>query len=198
MAILIKRYANRKLYNTETSRYITLKGIAELIENGDEVRVVDNETGEDITSIALSQILVDNERTKGGELPGSVLTELISKGGDVLYSALRRGVGDAQEGIEELQKNVRKIVRRDGEGPLRDWVAFTTPDMEKVVQRAVERVMKVLDLPRRSDIDALNENLDRVARALESLGHARAARPEPEPEPDPQETAPGNEPSQAP
>jgi polyhydroxyalkanoate synthesis repressor PhaR len=194
MAILIKRYANRKLYNTETSRYITLKGIAELIENGDEVRVVDNETGEDITSIALSQILVDNERTRSGEVPGSVLTELISKGGDVLYSALRRGVGDAQDGIEELQKNVRKIVKREGEGPLRDWVAFTTPDMEKIVQRAVERVLKVLDLPRRSDIDALNENLDRVARALENLGSARGLEADEAPaagEP----TAPTNEPS---
>ncbi len=45
MAILIKRYANRKLYNTEASRYITLKGIAELLEEGEEVHVVDNETG---------------------------------------------------------------------------------------------------------------------------------------------------------
>jgi polyhydroxyalkanoate synthesis repressor PhaR len=51
--VQIKRYANRKLYNTATSRYITLKGIAELIEAGDEVRVVDNETGEDITSVTL-------------------------------------------------------------------------------------------------------------------------------------------------
>ncbi len=76
MNVLIKRYANRKLYNTHTSRYITLKGIAELIEAGDEIRVIDNETGEDITSVALSQILVDNERTSQ-RLPGSVLTELI-------------------------------------------------------------------------------------------------------------------------
>ena len=65
MAILIKRYANRKLYNTQTSRYITLKGIAELIESGREVRVIDNETGEDITSVTLSQILVDSEPARG-------------------------------------------------------------------------------------------------------------------------------------
>ena len=63
MAILIKRYANRKLYNTQTSRYITLKGIAELIDDGEKVRVIDNETGEDITSVALSQILVDTVRS---------------------------------------------------------------------------------------------------------------------------------------
>ena len=54
MIVLIKRYANRKLYNTQTSRYITLKGIGELVEVGSEVRVVDNETGEDITSVTLS------------------------------------------------------------------------------------------------------------------------------------------------
>lgn len=186
MAILIKRYANRKLYNTETSRYITLKGIAELIEGGEEVRVVDNETGEDITSIALSQILVDNERTKGG-VSGSVLTELISRGGDVLYSALRRGVGDAQDGIEEIQKNVKKLVTRDGEG-LGDLVAFSTPDLEKIVQRSVERVLKMLDLPRRSDLDALNENLDRVAKALENLGASsedHGSAPPPSPPTDP-------------
>ena len=182
MAILIKRYANRKLYNTETSRYITLKGIAELIESGEEVRVVDNESGEDITSIALSQILVDNERSKG-EVSGSVLTELISRGGDVLYSALRRGVGDAQEGIEEIQKNVRKLVNRDGESigeGIGEWIAYSTPDLGLVVQGAVERVLKVLDLPRRSDIDALNENLDRVALALENLGAARKPGEKPE------------------
>ena len=63
MSVLIKRYANRKLYNTQTSRYITLKGIAELIEADEEVRVIDNETGEDITNVALSQILVDNHRS---------------------------------------------------------------------------------------------------------------------------------------
>ena len=57
MAILIKRYANRKLYNTETSRYITLKGIAKLLDEGESVQVVDKETGEDITQVALSQIL---------------------------------------------------------------------------------------------------------------------------------------------
>ncbi|MFP6564765.1 MAG: polyhydroxyalkanoate synthesis regulator DNA-binding domain-containing protein, partial [Myxococcota bacterium] len=81
MPTLIKRYANRKLYNTRTSRYITLKGIAELIEVGEDVRVIDNETGEDITNVALSQILVGNERT-GSTVSKTLLSELISRGGD--------------------------------------------------------------------------------------------------------------------
>jgi polyhydroxyalkanoate synthesis repressor PhaR len=167
MAVLIKRYANRKLYNTETSRYITLKGIAELIESGQEVRVVDNETGEDITSVALSQILVDNER-ENRTVPGTVLSELIQRGGDALYSALRRGVGDASEGLGELRHNFRKLLGREREGGgLPDWIAFSAPDFERVIQGAVERVFKLLDLPRRSDIDALNRNLERVVAAIE-------------------------------
>jgi polyhydroxyalkanoate synthesis repressor PhaR len=191
MTILIKRYANRKLYNTDTSRYITLKGIAELIEAGEDIRVVDNETGEDITSIALSQILVDSER-ESRSVPKTLLSDLIQRGGDVLYGALRRGVGDASEGIEELQRNVRRLIHaRDEEGHrLSDWIAFATPDFDRVIQTALERVFKVLDLPRRSDIDALNQNLQRVADAVERLESARRSAPA--------GPAPGNPPTRKP
>jgi polyhydroxyalkanoate synthesis repressor PhaR len=170
MTVLIKRYANRKLYNTETSRYITLKGIAELIEADEEVRVIDNETGEDITSVALSQILVDSERNSR-TVPRTLLSDLIQRSGDALYGALRRGVDDASEGIGEIQRNVRRIVgAREIDPPrLGDWIAFSKPDFDHIVQNAVERVFKLLDLPRRSDIDALNRNLARVAEAVESL-----------------------------
>jgi len=109
MAILIKRYANRKLYNTDTSRYITLKGIAKLLDEGDEVRVVDNETGEDITQIALSQILVDNKRSK--EDPSdTLLSQILSRGGDALYGAIRKSVDDATEGIGDFQDRFRQLV----------------------------------------------------------------------------------------
>ena len=173
MSVLIKRYANRKLYNTQTSRYITLKGIAELIDAGEDVRVIDNETGEDITNVALSQILVDHERSNSAA-SRTMLSELISRGGDALYGALRRGVGDASEGIEGLQNNLRKIVkdREHDASKLGEWIAVATPDFDRIVQGAMERVFKMLDLPRRADIEALNENLRRVADAVESLQHA--------------------------
>ena len=180
MPVLIKRYANRKLYNTATSRYITLKGIGELIEQGEQVQVRDNETGEDITSVTLSQILVDTERSNRS-VPGNLLSELIQRGGDVLY-ALRRGVGDASDGIEEIQSNLRRMLRGGERGT--DWVAFTPPEFDKLVQRAMERVMKLLDLPRRSDIEALNKNLERVASALEGLERGPRHVPE-ESEPEP-------------
>jgi len=173
MSVLIKRYANRKLYNTQTSRYITLKGIAALIEAGEDVRVIDNETGEDITNVALSQILVGHERSNSAA-SRTMLSELISRGGDALYGALRRSVGDASEGIEGLQNNLRRIIkdREHDASKLGEWIAVATPDFDRVVQVAMERVFKLLDLPRRADIEALNENLQRVADAVESLQHA--------------------------
>jgi polyhydroxyalkanoate synthesis repressor PhaR len=177
MPVLIKRYANRKLYNTQTSRYITLKGIAELLEGGEDVRVIDNESGEDITSITLSQILVDTERSHRA-LPGSLFSGIFQRGGDALYEALSRGVDDASERIEDFQRTMRKLLRvRHGDpdlhpdddraGELRgpDGRHFA-PDLDQLVQRAIERVLKALDVPRRADIEAVHARLDRLIEAL--------------------------------
>jgi len=193
MAILIKRYANRKLYNTQTSRYITLKGIAELLEAGEEVRVVDNETGEDITSVALSQILVDSERTNTSPSP-TLISQIFGRGGDALYGALRRGMDDATDNLEELGERVRRMVGAEHAERMRgdrsdesaqtdrpglgSWIHQASPDLEKLVQNAVERVFRLLDLPRRRDVEKLNENLERVAQAVEMLEKAFDRRSE--------------------
>jgi polyhydroxyalkanoate synthesis repressor PhaR len=176
MPVLIKRYANRKLYNTQTSRYITLKGIAELLESGEDVRVIDNESGEDITSITLSQILVDTERSHRA-MPGSLFSGIFQRGGDVLYEALSRGVDDASERIEDFQRTMRRLLRvRHGEANLSpederaaehgsDGKHLAT-DLDQLVQRAIERVLKALDVPRRADIEAVHARLDRLIEAL--------------------------------
>jgi polyhydroxyalkanoate synthesis repressor PhaR len=165
MAVLIKRYANRKLYNTEASRYITLRGIAELLENDRDVKVIDNKTGEDITSVTLSQILVDTERG-GRDVPGNLLSELFERGGGALYDAVRQGVDEASDNIEEFRTGVRRLIRPKER---RDWVAFGAPDFEKIVQNAFERVAEVLDLPRRKDVDALIVRLAQLSEQLDRI-----------------------------
>jgi polyhydroxyalkanoate synthesis repressor PhaR len=137
MAILIKRYANRKLYNTETSRYITLKGIATILDEGGSVRVVDNETGEDITQVALSQILVDNQRAR--EDPSDTLiSQILTRGGDALYGAIRKSVDDATEGLGEFQDRFRRIVEQSDPGfrrgrafPWERWSAESRPSSDQ-------------------------------------------------------------------
>ena len=167
MPIRIKRYANRKLYNTETSRYITLKGIATLLEDGQEVEVIDNATGEDITGVTLSQILVNTERSNR-EVPGNLLSEIFQRGGDVVYNAIRRGVGDASDGLEELQRNFRKFSQGQN-SDLSNWVACSPKDLERVLQQSLEKVFRILDLPRRSDIERLNEQLSDLAKKIGEL-----------------------------
>ena len=68
----IKKYANRKLYHTNRKQYITLDGIAALIQAGDAVQVLDNETGEDITAQILTQVVLQT-RSGGDRLPTQVL-----------------------------------------------------------------------------------------------------------------------------
>jgi polyhydroxyalkanoate synthesis repressor PhaR len=193
MAILIKRYANRKLYNTESSRYITLKGIATLLEGGEEVRVIDNETGEDITQVALSQILVDNKRAH--EDPSdTLLTQILSRGGDALYGAIKKSVDDATDGIGEFQDRFRRIVTQaepgfrgpsgfpwdrrsedastsdeDSEPQRRYSEATATPQLDRVIRSTMVEVLDSFDLPKRRDFERVARNLERVADALERL-----------------------------
>jgi polyhydroxyalkanoate synthesis repressor PhaR len=204
MAVLIKRYANRKLYNTQSSRYITLKGIADLLESGEDVRVIDNESGEDITSITLSQILVDTERANRA-VPGSLLSGLFQRGGDALYEALSRGVDDASERLEEFQRTMRRLLRvRDreeqgahsGDGGLRgDADEPAVSELDRLVRRALERVLSALDLPRRADLEALQVRLDRLIDALGERVPPELRRPAPpEAEPDPRASSPSDPP----
>ncbi len=170
MAILIKRYANRKLYNTETSRYITLRGVGELLDRGEEVRVVDNETGEDITQVALSQILVDNKRSR--EVPSdTLLTQILSRGGDAVYSAIRKSVDDASDGLGEFQERFRQLVQR---GEAVRGRSFGWERREREPRDESPEPAGPAMAPTRADIERLNRNLERVAASLDRLETALA------------------------
>ncbi len=174
MAVLIKRYANRKLYDTEASRYITLKGISEYVRDGQDVQVIDNESGEDITPLILSQILVDGQKhggDAGGGASNTVLAELIQKGGDALYTVLRRGMDDVTDNLSDVRQNMRRWIDRD------EQAAADPAQLAQTVHEAVERVLRVVDLPTRSDIEALNKNIQRLADALEAL-ESRLSQPD--------------------
>ena len=78
-ARIIKRYANRKLYDTEHSRYVTLDQISEMIRAGDDVKIVDNKTKEDLTTVTLAQIIFEEEK-RGPRLPVEGLRRIIRSG----------------------------------------------------------------------------------------------------------------------
>ncbi len=180
MAVLIKRYANRKLYNTASSRYITLRGIADLLEGGEEVKVIDNETGEDMTAVTLSQILVESERG-GRAASGSLLTELFQRGGSALVDRLKQGVDEAREDLDELRGNLRGLMGANGKE--KEAASASHTELERVFQRGFERMAQALDIPRRSELREISERLDRLTRLIEEreAREARAAEPAPPP-----------------
>jgi polyhydroxyalkanoate synthesis repressor PhaR len=78
---VIKRYSNRKLYDTKSSRYVTLDQIADLVREGEDVRIVDNNSKEDLTSITLAQIIFEEEKKQKSFLPLGAMRNIIQSGG---------------------------------------------------------------------------------------------------------------------
>jgi polyhydroxyalkanoate synthesis repressor PhaR len=89
-ARVIKRYANRKLYDTQHSRYVTLDQISEMIRAGDEVKIVDNKTKEDLTSVTLAQIIFEEEKKQRSFMPLGAMRNIIQNGGEWFAEAQRR------------------------------------------------------------------------------------------------------------
>jgi polyhydroxyalkanoate synthesis repressor PhaR len=96
MAVVIKKYGNRRLYDAEASRYVTLGEIATKIRKGSEVRVVDAKTGVDLTQPTLAQVILE-DRNAGQLLPVPLLHQLIRMGDDALADFLGRYVTRALE-----------------------------------------------------------------------------------------------------
>ncbi len=88
---VIKRYSNRKLYDTKGSTYVTLLQIAEMIRGGEEVEIIDNATKEDKTDVTLALIISEELRTKPRAIPLSTLKALVRHGGERLLNQLRTG-----------------------------------------------------------------------------------------------------------
>jgi polyhydroxyalkanoate synthesis repressor PhaR len=110
---VIKRYSNRKLYDTESKRYVTLEDVAEFIRRGDDVRVVDHVSGEDLTSTTLLQVIFEEEKKIGGLLPQVALTRLIRAGGEAVSSLRSRlaGIDPFQVVDEEIRRRAREQVK---------------------------------------------------------------------------------------
>jgi polyhydroxyalkanoate synthesis repressor PhaR len=150
---LIKKYANRKLYDTRTSRYVTLDGIAQLVRDGHDIRVVDRDSGHDLTQVILSQIVLTEEK-KGPKRLVDAGADALHDRGQALLDYVRRTLMP-----EDL---VTEVERRRG-------------NVEGMIDEAIERTLRRLRLPSRHDIDRINERLDRLsAEVKRSNGRAPA------------------------
>jgi polyhydroxyalkanoate synthesis repressor PhaR len=110
---VIKRYTNRKLYDTEESRYVTLEEIAGMVKAGLEVQIVDNRTGNDLTEVTLAQILFEEQKKQTTRMPLNLLKEIIRTRGSTISDFIQRRVTQpVQTFKEEAERRVDQIVRK--------------------------------------------------------------------------------------
>ncbi|MCB0309171.1 MAG: polyhydroxyalkanoate synthesis regulator DNA-binding domain-containing protein [Bdellovibrionales bacterium] len=173
---IIKKYQNRKLYDTQDSCYITLEDIAAMVRKNEEVKVIDNKTKGDVTSIILTQILVDQEKAAKSILPLSLLKDIIRKGQGSLFEFIQQyvilGLTTEQERREEAERYVTKLVARgeisknDAKNLIKE-VTDSHTDQSDFDQWVGQRVTNTLrDTTKFGEIETtirqLNEKLERL------------------------------------
>ena len=176
----IKKYANRKLYDLQDKKYVSLFRIGEMMEEGEEIHIIDNQTGEDITAQVISQIL--SKKKADEELPPSMLMQLLRKGSDRLGGYVKKTSSVLQSAKTFAEDEIEKLVSAKGNekhipdieankleqdlsertDKLKTWIG------EKVDQRMTE-VLRLMNLPTKDDIDKLMEQIDHLSQKVDSF-----------------------------
>jgi polyhydroxyalkanoate synthesis repressor PhaR len=181
---IIKKYQNRKLYDTKDSCYITLDQIAALIKKGEDVQVVDNRTKSDVTSIILTQILVDQEKSNKSILPLTMLRDIIQRGQGSLFDFIQRyvllGVDSEQDKQSEAERYIDRLVVRgeltktEGKSLLKEVLDSPERTRNDLEQYVGERVTSALrEMTNLNDIEksisSLVTKLDTIERKLTDI-----------------------------
>jgi len=138
---IIKRYQNRKLYDTQDSCYVVLEDIREMIKHGEDVQVIDNTTKEDLTSVTLAQIILEEEKKHKSLLPLGAFKEIIASSGETL----------------------RDFVQRSGENIARDF-GVVKEFVDKQIRPTLESVQSIPTVA--SEIRSLRSKIDQLEKKL--------------------------------
>lgn len=189
-ARVIKRYANRKLYDTQSSQYVTLDQIAQMIRAGEEVKVLDNTSKEDLTSVTLAQIIFEEEKKQKSFIPLGAMRHLIQSGGASLQelaqqaqarvlSVFRKGEGEPPRADEPLPEPAlpRESRERDENGSnhmVREFLDRSQHAVEEWQRRADDRVRQILESL--SPFSAIEKEVAKLQQRVEQL-EQRLAQP---------------------
>jgi polyhydroxyalkanoate synthesis repressor PhaR len=176
----IKKYANRKLYDTIDKQYISMEQLAELIRLGESVSVMDNQTGEDITVQILSQLLSKERKRHDSEMVSDILAQMLRRGGSTLADYARRTTSRWQDAVHVAEEEIERIAgqlykelpegmvsKRKVEviqaiGRVKEWIS------DKVDQR-VNDVMQMMNLASKEQVERLSEEMHSMGERLETL-----------------------------
>ena len=185
---LIKRYANRKMYDTRASRYVTLDGIADLVRRGADLRIIDNDTGEDLTALIFAQIIFEEEKRKNGLLELPVLRWIIQRGGATVQEVMNqvdrgreafvnvrdlaeKGMKQLLQGSEPGAAEVRRVRRQAPDAAGRRLLE----EILEAPQKQLEQLQHRIDAQVRASIErltahpAIQNELRRIEASVKSL-----------------------------
>lgn len=178
--LTIKRYPNRKFYDTEEKRYIKLDDISERIRAGREVQVIDQGSGEEITSIVLTQIIFEQEKKQTGFVPRSVLTGLVQAGGYTMgrmRSALSNPLELLKQIDEEIENRIDRLIKQGelAEDEARRWRDKLLSEEDKSTQKPeldeddFQRLLDERGVPTRTDLETLTEQIEILMSKLDGV-----------------------------
>ncbi len=169
---VIKRYTNRKLYDTVESRYVTLDEIGQMIKAGAEVKIIDNRSKEDLTSITLAQIIFEEEK-KTSKMSLETLRDLIRHGGEMAQrivegtqAELRGRVDAVRAAAEQRVQSFIKTGQQTSDRA-KELVQASQEAMSALQRRVDERVRAAVD--GMSNLTEVKRSLDDISRRIETL-----------------------------
>lgn len=173
---IIKRYNNRKLYDTHAKRYVTLFDLAEMIRQGDDVIVLDHKNGEDITSQIQAQIIFEQERQVGGSLPNTVLTNIIQASNQTIKQlrSTLLPLDVTARTDSEIERRMMVLVERGELGKkqathILEKLLRARPDENAIQELKIERALEKRGTPTRREVQELAHHVAQLTRELEAL-----------------------------
>ena len=168
--VTIKKYANRRLYDTESSTYITLDRLAQMVREGREFEVVDAKSGEDITRQVLTQIIVDEEARGSTMLPINFLKQLIGLYGNSMQNFVPQYLEAAMDAFQRNQSAVKDAFSGN---VFADMAKRNMAMFEDAAQAFTGKAKTAPNVPRQgnTEVDALKAELDALKAKVDKLGH---------------------------
>ncbi len=206
--IVLKKYGNRRLYDTNESRYVTLAEVAAMLQRGDDMRVVDAKSGEDLTKEILVQIILEREGARE-ILPTSFLKQIVRVAGspwkESFATAVQQSVHslvDGQRAALDAQKNLVSQVAQLAPALWNPFAAFGGPPPSQQQQQAMQQqamqalqqqaMQQMQQAPARDpELDRLREELNETQSLLRRLIHQGDGASGPKPAPAPRRKKPG-------
>lgn len=179
---LIKKYSNRKLYDTKDKRYLTMNRLAELIKSGEEVSVLDNETGDDLTSSIVSQLLARENSAVEKTVPSRVLMQMLRKGRGTLFEYGKKYISLWQSALtlskDEIEKlvnslvNSKEISESEAKNLKNEILGFANNLKSWIIEnidQAVSEGLQRMNLSSKDQVNELTRKVDELARKVREL-----------------------------